>query len=168
MFKKLIAVAASASVLAVPVAHARSAGPQEESGTVVLPAPSPNAGEGCWQGYARRFWIFTSGATSGPFGSVIEVDKTTWNGKFKLEVTGGAAGTEDLDVHFFVNMGTLDPNDPAMQNVSQSSSYQTAAAGGEEGTVPPSATTALICLRPGTGANADWTYTALPPKKKKK
>jgi hypothetical protein len=167
MFKKLVVLVATASVLAVPVAQARNVGPQEESGTVVLPAASPNAGEGCWQGYARRFWVISSGATSGPLGSIIEVDKSTWNGKFKLEVTGGAAGTEDLDVHFFMNMGTLDPNDPAMQTVAQSSSYQTAAAGGEEGTVPPMATTALICLRPGTGANAAWTYTALPPKKKR-
>lgn len=167
MFERLITTAVAAAVLAAPVAHARSAGPQEESGTVVLPGASPNAGEGCWQGYARRFWVVSSGATSGPFGSVFEVDKTTWNGKFELAVTGGATGSEDLDLHFFLDLGKLDPGDPAMQNTSQSTSYQTAAAGGEEGTVPAGATSALICLRPATGANAEWTYTATPPKKKK-
>ncbi|MDQ3952204.1 MAG: hypothetical protein M3279_04470 [Actinomycetota bacterium] len=167
MLRKAIVLTAAISVLAAPVAGARGVAPQEESGTVVLPAPSPNGGEGCWQGFARRFWIVSSGSTGGPMGSVFDVDESTWNGKFKLEVTGGAAGSEDLDVHFFMNTGSLDPTDPAMQNVAQSSSYQTAAAGGEKGTVPEAATAAIICLRPGTGANAGWTYVATPPKKKK-
>ncbi|MDQ3956929.1 MAG: hypothetical protein M3273_01250 [Actinomycetota bacterium] len=166
MLKKLIVGGVVAAVLAAPIAQARTAAPQEESGTVILPAPSPNGGEGCWQGYARRFWIISQGSTGGPLGSVFEVDKSTWNGKFTLDITGGAAGTEDIDIHFFMDMGTLDPYDPAMQNVSQSSSYQTAAAGGEKGTVPEAATTALVCLRPATGASAAWTYKALPLKKK--
>jgi hypothetical protein len=34
--------------------------------------------------------------------------------------------------------------------------------------VPPETKHAIICLRPGTGFDAQWTYKAAPPKKKKK
>lgn len=169
MFERSIVLTAAVALLVAPMgaAGARRAAPQEESGTIVLPAPSPNAGEGCWQGFARRFWIVSMGQTGGPMGGAFEVDESTWNGKFKLDVAGGASGSEDVDIHYFLNTGTLDPADPAMQTVSQSSSYQTEAAGGEKGTVPEGSTVAIVCLRPGTGANAEWTYTATPPKKKK-
>lgn len=145
--------------------------PQEETGSVLLPGPGPN-GEttgGCWTGWARRFWIFSGGAAAGPFGHMIEIDKTTWNGKFKLEVTGGASGTEDLDLTFYADPGHLDPTDPAMQGgIIESSSYLTREAGGETGTVPETSTLALVCLAIGSGANAEFTYTATPPARKKK
>jgi hypothetical protein len=99
---------------------------------------------------------------------MIEIDKATWNGKFKLEVTGGMAGTEDLDVTFYVDPGHIDPTDPAMQGgIVESSSYLTREAGGETGIVPESSTLALVCLAITTGANAEFDYTAVPPKKKK-
>ncbi|MGI8407514.1 MAG: hypothetical protein ACR2L3_03290 [Actinomycetota bacterium] len=100
---------------------------------------------------------------------MYEIDKNTWGGKFKLEVVSGASGTEDLDITFYADPGKVDPTDPAMQaGIVESGSYLTREAGGEVGTVPPTATVALVCLGIGTGANAEWTYTALPPKKKKK
>lgn len=172
--KRLITLALAATMIAAlsPLAaEARIAGPQKETGTVVLPGPGPN-GEttgGCWTGWPRRFWIFSGGATAGPFGSMFEIDKATWNGKFKLEVVGGMAGTEDLDLTFYADPGEVDPNDPAQQGgIVETGSYLTREAGGEVGTVPPSTTLALICLGIGTGADAEWTYTATPPKKKKK
>lgn len=158
------------AALAPLSAQAGLPGPQKEEGTVVLPGPGPN-GEttgGCWTGWARRFWIFSGGATAGPFGSMIEIDKATWNGKFKLEVAGGASGTEDLDVTFYVDPGHIDPADPAQQSgIVESSSYLTREPGGEVGTVPQESTLALVCLAIGSGANAEWAYTATPPKKKK-
>ena len=152
-----------------PVGAQAGAPPQKEEGTVLLPGPGPN-GEttgGCWTGWARRFWIFTDGANAGPFGSMIEIDKTTWDGKFKLDVTG-ATGSEDLDITFYVDPGHVDPADPAQQaGIIEAGSYLTRQAGGETGTVPRESTVALVCLGTGTGFNAEWTYTATPAKKKK-
>lgn len=171
--KKLIVLALAATVVAsLAPAYARPmSAPQEETGTVLLPGPGPN-GEttgGCWTGHARRAWIISGGATSGPFGSMIEIDPATWDGKFKLEVVSGFSGTEDLDVTFYVDPGKVDPTDPAMQGgIVESSAYLSREPGGEEGTVPREATLALVCLAIGSGANAEWSYTALPPAKKKK
>lgn len=171
--KRVITLLLAAAVFAAlsPVgAEARVAPPQEETGTVLLPGPGPN-GEttgGCWTGWARRFWIFTDGANAGPFGSMFEIDKTTWNGKFKLEVVAGGMGTEDLDVTFYADPGQIDPADPAMQGgIQESGAYLTRQPGGEEGIVPQTATLALVCLGTGTGFNAEWAYTATPPKKKR-
>ncbi len=167
----LVLVATLVAALSPLAAQARSAGPQEEEGTVLLPGPGPN-GEttgGCWTGWPRRFWIFSGGATAGPLGSMFEIDKTTWDGKFKLEVTGGMAGTEDLDLTFYSDPGEVDPADPAQQGgIVETGSYLSREAGGEAGTVPRTSTLALICLAIGSGANAEWSYTAAPPAKKKK
>ena len=171
--KRLITlVLVSALVAALsPLAEARSLAAQEETGSVLLPGPGPN-GEttgGCWTGWARRAWIISGGATAGPFGSMFPIDKATWDGKFKLEVTGGAAGTEDLDVTFYADPGPLDPADPAMQGgIIETGAYLSREAGGEAGTVPRTTTVALVCLAIGSGANAEWSYTAAPPAKKKK
>ena len=169
--KRLITLILTAAMVAAfsPLgAEARTVGPQKEEGSVLLPGPGPN-GEttgGCWTGHARRAWIFSQGQTAGPFGHMIEIDKATWNGKFKLEVTGGMAGTEDLDVTFYVDPGHIDPTDPAMQGgIIESSSYLTREPGGEAGIVPPESTLALVCLAIGSGANAEFLYTATPKKK---
>lgn len=172
--KRTFALALVATLFAAlaPGAQAGAVPPQKQEGNVMLAGPGPN-GEttgGCWTGWARRAWIFSGGATAGPLGSMFEIDKSTWGGKFKLEVTGGAMGTEDLDMTFYANPGTVDPvNDPAQQGggISETGSYLTREAGGEVGTVPPGSTVVLICLAITTGANADYTYTATPPKKKK-
>jgi hypothetical protein len=144
---------------------------QKESGTVPLAGPGPN-GEttgGCWTGWGRRAWILSGGTQSSPFASMFEISKKTWNGKFKLAVTGGAAGTEDLDITFYAEPGQVDPTDPAMQaGILESGAYLTRKAGGEAGLVPPTSKVALVCLAIGSGANAEWSYTAKGPAKKKK
>lgn len=164
-------VATLVAALSPLSAHAGVAGPQKEEGNVLLPGPGPN-GEttgGCWTGWPRRAWIFSGGATAGPLGSIFEIDKATWNSKFKLEVTGGVQGTEDLDMTFYADPGKVDPQDPAQQGgIVETGAYLTREAGGEVGTVPPGSNLVLICLGIGTGADADWSYTATPPKKKKK
>ena len=170
--KHAVALALVATLFAAlsPVSAQAGAAGQTAEGNIPIAAPGPN-GEttgGCWTGWSRRAWILSGGATSGPTGSMFEIDKSTWNGKFKLEVTGGAAGTEDLDMTFYANPGPLDPADPAMQSgIVETGSYLSREAGGEVGTVPPTSTVVLICLAIGTGGNADWSYTATPPKKKK-
>jgi hypothetical protein len=153
-----------------PIAQAGGGG-QKVQGTVPLAGPGPN-GEttgGCWTGWGRRAWIFSGGATAGPFAHMFEIDKKTWDGKFKLAVTGGVAGTEDLDITFYAETGQIDPTDPAMQNgIIETGAYLTRQAGGEVGTVPRTSKVALVCLAVGTGAEAEFTYTAKAPKKKKK
>ncbi|HEX2295682.1 MAG TPA: hypothetical protein VHN37_10280 [Actinomycetota bacterium] len=173
--RKLVVLALAATIvasLAPAGANARPAlGPQEETGTVVLPGPGPNGPitSGCWTGWGRRAWIFSQGATAGPMASMIEIDPSTWDGKFKLDVVSGGTGTEDLDVTFYIDPGKIDPTDPAMQSgIIESSSYLTREAGGEAGIVPRDTTLVLICLAVGTGYNAEWSYVATPPKKKKK
>ena len=165
----LVLLGALVAALSPLSAEARIVPPQKAEGSVLMPGPGPN-GEttgGCWTGWGRRMWIVSGGATAGPMASMIEIDKSTWNGKFKLDVTGGGAGTEDLDVTFYVDPGKLDPTDPAQQaGIIESSSYLSREAGGEAGTVPEQATLALVCLAIGTGYNAEWSYTATPPKKK--
>lgn len=172
MKRAITLILASILVAALSPAGAQAgAAPQKAEGTVVLPGPGPNGGtgDGCWTGWARRFWIFSSGANSGPFGSMFEIDKSTWDGKFELEVTSGGMGTEDLDMTFYSNPGAIDPADPAMQSgIVETGSYLNRKAGGEEGIVPRTSTLALICLGTGTGYNAAWSYTATPPAKKKK
>lgn len=166
----LVLLATFVAALTTVGAHA-GAPPQNEAGTVLMPGPGPN-GEttgGCWTGWARRFWVVSGGAESGPLGSMFAIDKATWDGKFKLEVTSGGAGTEDLDISYYVDPGHVDPADPAMQEgIVESSAYLTRKAGGEAGTVPRESTVALVCLAIGSGYNAGWSYTATPPAKKKK
>jgi hypothetical protein len=172
MKRVITAVLALTLVAALAPLGAQAApAPQTEEGSVLLPGPGPN-GEttgGCWTGWARRFWIFSSGATAGPFGYMFEIDKTTWGGKFKLDVTAGGMGTEDLDMTYYATPGTIDPADPAMQaGIVEAGAYLTREAGGESGIVPETATVALVCLAIGSGYNAEFTYTAAPPAKKKK
>ena len=171
MRRTVIVLLAFALVAALsPLAAEAGAPAQKESGTVMLPGPGPN-GEttgGCWTGWARRFWIVTGGAAESPFGSMFEIDKATWDGKFKLDVTGGGTGTEDLDMTYYVDPGHLDPADPAAQDgIIESSAFLTRKAGGETGIVPREATVALVCLATGSGYNAGWSYSAAPPAKKK-
>ena len=165
----LVLVATLVAALSAVGAQA-AAPPQKVDGAVLLPGPGPN-GEttgGCWTGWARRFWIFSQGTTAGPFGHIFEIDKTTWDGLFTLEVTSGGAGTEDLDMTFYANPGTIDPADPAMQGgIQEAGSYLSREPGGEAGIVPRTSTLALVCLAIGSGYNAEFTYTANPPKKKK-
>ena len=170
--KRLITLALLATMAApLYVGGAQAApGPQKVDGSVTLPGPGPNGAvtEGCWTGWGRRFWILSQGTTAGPMGYMIEIDKSTWGGKFKLEMTAGGTGTEDLDMTFYANPGQIDPTDPAMQNgIQEAGAYLTRQPGGEDGMVPPTATLALVCLGTGTGYNAEFTYTATPPKKKR-
>lgn len=171
--KRAIALLVMATIVAAlaPMGAHAAAGPQEHEGTVLAPAPGPN-GEttaGCWTGWARRFYIFSNGAIKEtPFGSMFEIDKATWNGKFKLEVVSGGTGTEDLDVTFYADPGKPDPNDPAQQGgILETGAYLNRKAGGEEGTVPITTKVALVCLSTGSGYDAAFKYTATPPKKKK-
>lgn len=167
-----LAVLMALTALAVPTGAQAGGGGQEVEGTVLGPSPGPN-GEttgGCWTGWPRRFYIFTNGAVKEtPFGSMFEIDKATWGGKFKLDVVSGAMGTEDLDLTFYADPGEVDPNDPAQQGgITETGAYLNRKPGGEVGTVPETTTVALVCLDLDSGYDAEFKYKATPPKKKKK
>ena len=162
----LSVIATLFATLLPSAAQARVTAPQEQKGNVILPAPGPN-GEtagGCWTGLGRRAWVFSGGYTAGPFGSMFEVDEATWNGKFKLEVTGGAMGTEDLDITFYADPAGVYLPDTGPNGTG---SYLTRKPGGEVGRVPPGSNVALICLSIGSGADVDYSYIATPPRKKR-
>ena len=173
--RKLIAAIAGAALLAT-LAPTGATGapeqPQKHEGTVMGPSPGPN-GEttgGCWTGWPRRFYIFTDGAVKEtPFGSMFEIDESTWNGQFKLEVTGGGTGQEDLDLTFYADPGQPDPADPAQQGgIVETGSYLSREPGGESGLIPETTTVALVCMDLDSGYNATYEYTGTPPKPKKK
>jgi hypothetical protein len=165
MTRKLVTAAFVAIMSFNSFALAADAGPQEVSGTNVFPVPHPQDPTICFQGVARRAYLISQGNYNDTFGTVFEVDKATWGGKFKLELTDGATGTEDMDIYFFSDIGTLGPDDPGMLTVAQSGVYQERKAGGEVGLVPPTSTFGITCLH--DGFNASFTYTATPAKKKK-
>ncbi len=167
----LIVMAALGSAL-IPPSVSAGVAQQEVEGNILLPAPGPNgeAGTGCWQGWARRLYIFSGGAIKeSPLGAMFEIDKATWNGTFKLEVLSGGMGTEDLDITFYASPGQVDPTDPAQQGgIVETGAYASREPGGEDGLIPATTTVALVCLGVGSGYDADFKYTGTPPKKKKK
>ncbi len=155
-------------VLGMSPLHAgAAAGPQEVSGTIILPIPDPQAGAAsCFQGVPRRINMASQGLVSGPFGVIFDIDKATWGGKFKLTVASGPLGTEDLDIYFFMNFGPGIPEDPSMNAPAIIGTYNTTAVGGETGVVTPTSTKAIVCMK--DGVVADFEYVATPPKKKKR
>lgn len=166
--KKVLALGLGICVALLPSAYAApkatSAG-QEESGTVLFPTPHPQNPDICFQGVARRIHMLSQGTVSGPFGEIFEIDKVTWKGKFTLEVTDGATGSEDLDLYFFKDFGASIPDDPILNSPTILQTYEDRGPGGEKGTVPPEATLAIACLYDGAAASFD--YEADPPKVKK-
>jgi hypothetical protein len=151
----------------MPGGAGATAGPQEETGTIIFPIPDPQTGgASCFQGVPRRINMASQGTVSGPFGVIFDVDKATWNGKFKLDVATGPTGQEDLDIYFFLNFGPGIPEDPSMNSPSIIGTYNNAAVGGEKGSIPAESTKAIVCMK--GGIIADFEYVGTPPKKKKK
>ncbi|MGH2819109.1 MAG: hypothetical protein ACRDJ5_00495 [Actinomycetota bacterium] len=151
--------------LIVPAANATVAAPQEESGTILFPTPHPQDPSICFQGVGRRINMVSQGVVSGPFGVIFDVDKATWKGKFKLDITGGATGREDIDLYFFSTFGEI-ADDPSMNSPTILTQYQERNTKGEAGVIPPESTKAIACLWDGFGASFD--YEGTPPVKKKK
>lgn len=161
----LAAVVGLFATLVAPAAGAQSG--QEESGTAYANLPSPNGPDNdCFQGYGRRVYVISQGTVNHVLGSMFEVDEATWGGKFKLEGKG-ITGNEDLDLYFYSFLGDV-VQDPSLNSPTIIGEFTDRGAGGETGVVPVTSTHAFVCLLPTTGAAAQWTYEATPPKKKKK
>lgn len=177
--KKLITVALAAISVAALLqpASAGKAKPQVVDGSIIFPAPfaqSAQGGEpfdGCWGGLTRR--TTGAGTPNGVTGYLFDVDPATWNGKFKLEPTGGE-GTVDLDLFMYLSMPASveeQSAEPVAGGTPVSIDYQTREEGGEAGLIPENTTKAIVCMYGGSshqGFNATFTYTGTPPKKKKK
>jgi hypothetical protein len=166
MKKSFALVLAALTVFAlVPTSAGAAKKPkQTEEGMVLLPLPYTDDSS-CYAGVWRRAHMATGDAGRGLIGWNFEVNKKTWNKKFKLEVSGGQ-GYVDMDITFYLGPLTsvndvveqqADPAPPA------SVSYATREAGGESGTVPKGAENVIICSyggAQGTGGGGNFVYTA--------
>lgn len=176
--KKLVGIA----VAAIMVASAFPAGaaapkPQVVEGSILLPAVfAQGTFDGCWAGATRRITQTAAGQGSGLVGYRFPVEKSTWNGKFNLEVTGGE-GDVDLDIFFYTVMPPAEavledpPNGAVNGGTPVSVDYTTREPGGESGTIIKGATDAIVCMYGGpthVGFNSTFEYTGTPPVKKKK
>ena len=169
--KKILTIALAGLLLGslLPAAHAGKP-KQTVEGTILLPAPFAQSAQGgdpfdgCWGGATRRTSGQTGGAVNGVTGYYFDIDKATWNKKFKLVPTGGQ-GTVDLDLFLYIHYPGLEetPDDPVNGGTPTSIDFNTRGEGGEKGKVPPNATKAIVCLYGGTshyGYDASFTYTA--------
>lgn len=145
---------ASGAVALLLTGSMAAAQPGPREGSVLLPAPGPGSSGGCSPHYARAAYLASGGSLPSPFGSAVPIDRSEWNGEFELDVARGRIGTEDLDVHFF-------RGSPAATEAVHA--FEGRGRGGEAGVVPPGVEHAIVCLSPGSGFDAAWTYEARPP-----
>lgn len=157
--RPLLALAAMTVPLwAASPAPAAAKAIQVAEGTVTAMTRFPaDATYSSWVKPARD--IYTATGESGPVGSVIEVDRRTWGGRFTVDLVRGATGSEDLDVTFYSDLTAPTTTGDATSR----------GAGGETGNVPSGTTHAIVTLF--TGADADYVYkgyAAVPAKAGKK
>ncbi|MFP5352995.1 MAG: hypothetical protein ACLGIB_10585 [Actinomycetota bacterium] len=175
--KKLLTIALTsllaASLLAPSGAGAAVAAAQEVEGSILLPAVfAQGTFDGCWAGATRRITQTAAGQGNGVVGYRFPIEKSTWNGKFKLEVTGGE-GDVDLDIFLYTTMPPAEAvlDDPVNGGTPVSVDYTTREPGGETGTIVKGATDAIVCMYGGpthVGFNSTFKYTGTPPVKKKR
>ena len=135
---------------------------QTEKGTIAVPTPHPQQTDVCFQGIARRAYVYSQGGVSGPVGGVFRVKRHTWGGRFKLTADKGTTGREDLDIYFFSDLDDIE-NDPTLQTPLETSHYSRRRPGGETGIIPQISNYAIVCLHAGTAT--DWTYKGIPRKR---
>ena len=170
--KKLVGVAVAAIMAASAFPAAAGPAKQTVEGTVVAPLPFTDD-SGCFAGVHRRMAILTQEQVNGVGGYHFDVDPATYNGKFKLEPTGGVVGDIDLDIYFYEEFGTVEQvvGDPQAAGNPFTVQFNTREPGGESGLVPPDTTKVIVCMYGGqqyVGAGATFTYEAAAPAKKKR
>jgi hypothetical protein len=138
---------------------------QTQEGSITFPAPfAQGTFDGCWGGLTRRTTGMTGGAVNGVTGYYFDIDKATWNKKFKLDVVDGS-GTVDLDIFLYIHYpdAAETADDPVNGGTPASVDYTTRKEGGEAGIVPKGAVRAIVCMYAGPdyqGYNANFTYSA--------
>ena len=158
-----IAGALAASLLA-PSAQAELGKPKQEvTGTIIAPAPFTDD-SGCYAGLHRRGAILSQENNNGAIGWHFDVDPKTVGKKFKLDVAGQGSYV-DIDINFYQKFGTVDDvvADPTNAGAPATLGFNTRAAGGEKGKVPPGFPKAIICMYGGalgSGVLGAFTYTA--------
>ena len=159
-----LAIAALMAATLMPAAHAKKP-KQAVEGTIAFPAPfAQGTFDGCWGGLTRRTSAQSGGSVNGVTGYYFDIDKATWNKKFKLDVTGGE-GTVDLDIFLYIHWPDQaeTADDPVNGGTPTSVDFQTRGEGGEAGVVPEGAVKAIVCMYGGPdgyGYNASFNYTA--------
>ncbi len=163
---KLIAALTTTLMAAIAINGAASAAPpptQTVEGSVAIMAKFTDLAS-CYSGLHRRSAIVTQEMVNGIVGYHFDVDKKTWNKKFKLEPTAGE-GDVDLDLFLYSHVPPVTewPDDPQNAGFPVSQDFNTREPGGEAGIVPKGTTYAIVCMYAGPthyGFNADFTYTA--------
>lgn len=164
--KKQLIGAGLASLLAFSLlGMPATAAPKKQvvEGTILLPAPYTDD-SGCFAGLHRRGAIMTMENNNGPIGWHFDVDPKTVGKKFKLEASGQGSYV-DLDILFYQKFGTPEDvvGDPGGAGAPATTGFQTRAAGGEKGKVPPGMPKAIVCMYgggQGVGLIGNFTYTA--------
>jgi hypothetical protein len=174
--KKLAVLLAAALLAGALVPSATAAAPpkeQVEEGSILFPGVfAQGTFDGCWGGLTRRLTQTAAGQGSGLFGYRFAIDKSTWNGKFVLEPTGGL-GTVDLDIFLYSVMPGPEAvaDDPVNGGTPVSIDYSEREEGGETGLIPEGTTDAIVCMYGGpdyAGFESTFTYTGTAPVAKKK
>lgn len=149
--KKLIALAATAVLVAVPVQSAvagkKKATHQHVEGSIAVPQGGGPAAP-CVYRTQRTLYALTG--RNGVFGFTFEVDPGTVGKKFKLEAGSGIG----VDISFYADMGNVTDPTTAPANIP----YETPGPGGEGGTVPAGYPIAFVCMT--DGANGSFSYMA--------
>ena len=106
----------------------------------------------------------TAENNNGLVGWHFDVDPKTVGKKFTLDVAGQGSYV-DVDILFYQKFGTPEDvvSDPGGAGAPASMGFQTRAAGGEKGKVPPGMPKAIVCMYGGglgAGVLGNFTYTA--------
>lgn len=149
--KKLIALATTALIVAVPVQSAlagkKAPVHQMVEGTIAVPQGG-NAAATCV--YRTQRTLFSLTGQNEVFGYTFDVDPKTVGKPFTLEAGAGTG----MDISFYADMGDVTDPSTAPANVA----YENPGPGGETGTVPAGYPIAFVCMT--EGANGTFSYMA--------
>lgn len=145
-----------ASVLPGTAVAGKKGARQDVEGHIAMQAPPSEATSnpnGCYAGVHRRINVLAQEQANGIVGYHFDIDKATWNKKFRL--TPGS--DVDIDITFYDGFGTTEQAAdtsyaPATMTFEERNNE------GEFGKVPANMTKAIVCMK--TGMDADFTYSA--------
>ena len=149
--RKIIALLAAATVVALPVGQATAAKAKKQTVKGTIAVPQPYAADGtCIYRAQRALFTYAGASSNGQVGYTFPINKKTVGKPFKLTVADGSG----MDISFYTDLG--DPTDPTTAPANYP--YETPGLGGEKGKVPAGYKYVFVCMT--DGANASFTYTA--------
>lgn len=145
-----------ASILPGAAVAGKKSARQDVEGHIAMQAPpsdATNNPNGCYAGVHRRIAVASQEQVNGVVGYHFDLDKATWNKKFRL-----TPGSEvDIDITFYDGFGTAEQATD-IGYAPATVTFEERNNDGEFGKVPPNMTKAIVCMK--TGQDADFTYSA--------